>query len=372
MKAVARVLKDAAVGWVHDNAMRLSAALSLYTILSLAPLLVILIKIVGLILRNKDVARTQIMTQLTSLMGESPAHTMGAILDRSAAPGNGVFAAILSSAVLLFSATGVFIELQDSMNTIWGVEAKPRQGLWGFVRNRLLSLAMVFGVGFLLLVSMFLSTVLTTLAHRIAGNNTWLAFVGDIVVSLGFITLLFAGIFKFLPDVKLRWRHVWLGALITSLLFIVGKYALALYFKYATPTSVFGAAGSLMAVLLWVYYSGFILFFGAEFTKAWVLHEGDRVEPAAIAVKVADVQPPGSTARFRIRAPHPTRTCANGHPRLHAGTLAALASGFATGVGAAWVLWKKNPAVSLHEKAVSVSGRLNAIDDRLRRAARRQ
>jgi membrane protein len=282
------IVKETASDWSQDNAMRLSAALSLYTILSLAPLLVITIKIVGLVMQNKDSAREHLMSQLTNLMGGQAAEAVKPMLD-SGAHGSGILATVISTAVLMFSATGVFIELQDSMNTIWGVKPKPNQGIWGFIRNRLLSLGMVFGIGFLLLVSMFVSTMLTTLAQSIVGNHKWLVFIVDIAVSFGAVAVLFGAIFKFLPDVKLQWKNVWVGALFTAGMFTIGKYALALYFKYATPTSAFGAAGSLAAVLLWVYYSSFILFFGAEFTKVWTKRRNSQqIVPEPEAVKITE------------------------------------------------------------------------------------
>jgi membrane protein len=280
------ILSQTAGGWVRDNAMRLSASLSLYTILSLAPLLVITFKLVGLLLRNKDYAQEQISRQLVSLMGPQAADAIRPILESGSKPGHGVLAATISSGVLVFSATGVFAELQNAMNIIWQVQPKPNQGIMGFIRNRLLSVGMVFGIAFLLLVSMFVSTVLATMTQEIAPNTKGLAFLIDITVSFGVVSVLFAAIFKFLPDVKVPWRHVWLGAVITAALFTVGKYGLTLYFKFASPTSAFGASGSLVAVLLWVYYSSFILFFGAEFTKVWAVRHDHRISPADHARKI--------------------------------------------------------------------------------------
>ena len=289
IKSLIPVLKETVGDWMQDNAIRLSAALSLYTILSLAPLLVVTIKIVSVVWRGKDAARDQMMAQMVNLMGSDAAGAIKPMLDNGGKAGNGVLATVISSAVLLFSATGVFIELQDSMNTIWGVKPIPNQGLRNFIRNRLLSLSMVFGIAFLLLVSMFVSTVLASLAKYIVGDAGWMAIGLDIIVSFLVVAVLFAAIFKFLPDVKLAWRHVWLGAIMTAGLFTIGKYGLALYFKYGTPTSAFGAAGSLAAVLLWVYYSAFILFFGAEFTKVWsARNHGHRVVPEPNAVKVTE------------------------------------------------------------------------------------
>ena len=283
------LLKATAAGWMRDNAMRLSAALALYTIMSLAPLMVITAKIVGVVTRDAGYARDQVKAQITVLMGARVAEAVQPMLEGGARPGGGMLAAVLSTAVLLFSATGVFAELQDSMNTIWGVKPKPNQGVRDFIRNRLLSLAMVFGTGFLLLVSMFLTTAIVRLAGYLAGDARWLALTLDPLVSFVVVMVLFGGIFKFLPDVRLAWRHVGVGAALTAALFTAGKYALAMYFGYAEPTSAFGAAGSLAAVLLWVYYSSFILFFGAEFTKVWsVRHLHDAVVPQENAVKVTE------------------------------------------------------------------------------------
>jgi membrane protein len=196
---------------MQDNAMRLSAALALYTILSLAPLLVISAKVVGVITRDAGHARTQITAQIANLMGPQVAQAVQPMFEGGTRPGGGVLAAALSTAVLLFSATGVFAELQDAMNTIWGVKPKPNQGVQDFIRNRLLSLAMVFGTGFLLVVSMFLTTATVRLAGYLAGEAKWLALVLDPLASFIIVTLLFGGIFKFLPDVAAAWQHVALG-----------------------------------------------------------------------------------------------------------------------------------------------------------------
>lgn len=282
------IIKETASDWMEDNAMRLSAALALYAILSLAPLLVITTKVISLVwMSNPEKAKTLFNEQLTSLMGHDAA-TYVATFSRDMRPGAGLLATIISACILLFSATGVFAELQDSMNTIWGVKPKPNQGVWNWVRNRLLSLAMVFGIGFLLLISMFISALMTTASQQLFGRAGWIAHLGEIVLSLGIVTLLFAAIFKFLPDVKLSWRHVWTGAAITAVLFTIGKYGLAVYFKSNPPTSAYGAAGAPVAVLLWIYYSSFILFFGGEFTKVWSLHHGHRVIPDESAVVVTE------------------------------------------------------------------------------------
>lgn len=387
------LLKETASDWMEDNAMRLSAALALYTILSLAPLLVISAKVMGMILHNKASAQKQIQAQLTSLMGNmgtDAGNLINAMLRKGGESGHGLWAAIFSFAVLAFSATGVFVELQDSMNTIWGVKPKPNQGVWGFVRHRLLSLAMVFGIGFLLLVSMFISAILTTMARYIVGNAGWVAHALDIVVSLGVITLLFAAIFKFLPDVKLEWRHVWLGAVLTAVLFTVGKYLLAVYFAKAAPASAFGALGAPVAILLWIYYSAFILFFGAEFTKVWTLHHDKRVVPEEHAVKVTEED----RAQRGIPSPKRMEKALTGAPfnRLpppmaahlrhdgHHGPLKpmdyALAAGgvvagaIAGGLGARYLLGEGTKPARKHLAAVKLEERLKDVEHRLGRVSR--
>jgi membrane protein len=177
------ILKETISDWIEVKAMRLSAALALYTILSLAPLLVITLKLVGVVLRNKDYARDQITDQITDLMGWRVAEAIQPMIENAASPGAGSLAAIVSTCVLIFSATGVFAELQDSMNTIWGVKPRPNRGLRDFIRNRVVSLAMVFGTGFLLLVSMFITAALENLASYVAGNTKWLGVTLDLVVS---------------------------------------------------------------------------------------------------------------------------------------------------------------------------------------------
>ena len=274
--AVLPLLKEAASGWMRDNAMRLSAAVSFYAILSLAPLLVITLKMVGLVWKHQGIARLQITRQMTNLMGSQAAGALKPMIESGGRQGHGVLATVVSSAILLFSATGVFIELQDAMNTIWGATPRSGRRVHDFVWNRLLTLAMVFGIGLLLLLSTLFSTVLTAAATYLAGDKGWLAVVVDAIVSFGVVVILFGAVFKLLPDVKLAWKHVWLGAVATAVGFTAGKYALVVYFKYAAPVSAFGAAGSLAAVLLWVYYSSFIFFFGAELTKVWALHHTDR------------------------------------------------------------------------------------------------
>lgn len=280
------MLKQTGADWMEDKAMRLAAALALYAILSLGPLMVIALKVIAMVLGD-EAASKQLEGQLTQLMGADLAKTIQGMIAANSKEGAGVVATTVSVGLLLFTATGVIGELQDAMNTIWEVKPKANQGVWGFIRTRLLSAGMIVGIAFLLLTSMFVSTLVTTMAEKIAGKeNAWLGFAIDAGLSLAVVTVLFAAIFKFLPDVKTQWRDVWTGAAFTAALFIVGKYALAFYFAKAAPTSAFGAAGSLVALLLWIYYTSMILFFGAEFTQVYAKAHGRWIEPDDHAVKV--------------------------------------------------------------------------------------
>lgn len=283
------MLKQTALDWYEDKAMKLSAALALYTILSLAPLLVITIKVLSVIFGQR-VAAGQVQQQMDMLIGPAGSDAVSDMIGHASQPGSGVVATAVSFVILLFSASAVFGELQDSLNTIWEVRTRPDVSWWVTIRKRLLSMGMVFVVAFLLLVSLFVSTALTAVTGRLVGDAGWVALTTDAVVSVIVVSLLIAMIFRLLPDVRLRWRDVIVGALITGVLFKAGQYVLGLYFRYGSSTSAYGAAGSFVAVLLWVYYSAWILFFGAEFTQAWVKGHGRRIVPDADAVKVTDNQ----------------------------------------------------------------------------------
>jgi membrane protein len=274
LASIGLLFRKAASEWYADNALRLSAAVSFYAVLSLPPLLVIVVRVMGTA-HASQFAREQIIKQTTNLMGSQVADAIKPIIESNATQNPGHLATAISTVVLLFSATSVFIELQNSMNGIWGVEFNARKKnlarpvVLTFIRTRLLSLAMVFGLGFLLVLSMFISGILTAFQQRIADVDRWPAYLTGMAISCTVEFILFGVIFKFLPDVQLRWKNVWLGALIAAILFSAGRFGLAIYFKYARINDIYGAVGSLMAVLTWIYYSSFSLFFGAEFTKVW-------------------------------------------------------------------------------------------------------
>lgn len=279
-----QLLKQSTSDWLEDRAMRLAASLAFYTMLSLAPLLVLAIKIVGRLF-GQDFARDQVKAYANQWMGPKAASAVSGMLSYNL--GHGLLATSISAVVLIVSASAVFGELQDSLNTIWEVKPKPGRGLWGIIQDRFLSFVLVLGSCFLLLVSLIVSTILAAVTgHGHHQGITWETF--NFVVSIAVITILFALIFKYLPDVKVRWRDVWVGAIATAVLFTIGKFLLGWYLGRAASTSIYGTAGSVMAVLLWVYYSAQILFFGAELTQAYAHQTRDRVRPTENAVPVTE------------------------------------------------------------------------------------
>jgi membrane protein len=284
------LLKQTFQEWLQDKAPELGAALAYYTVFSLAPLVLVLLSIVGVLFRDDPAgAWNKVTQQMSYFLDPSAVQVVQNIAQSASQPGKSTIAMIIGIALALFGATGVFGQLQDALNTIWGVKAKPGAGIWGFLRVRFLSFAMVAGVCFLLLVSLTLEGVLKGFSDYVQS-----VFPGGIVVSLtaylifdfAVIVLLFAMIFKFLPDVKIQWRDVWIGAVMTGLFFAIGKWALGLYLSSAAAGSAYGAASSLITLLLWVYYSSQILLFGAEFTQVYADRAGRGVEPADYAVRI--------------------------------------------------------------------------------------
>jgi membrane protein len=287
-RAVAQLLKEAATSWVEDNAPSMGAALSYYTLFSIAPLLLIAISVAGLVF-GQDAAQGEIMEQLSGLMGRDSARTIEQMLQAANEPATGTLGALVGLVVLLVGATTVFAELESSLNRIWRAPDRPNVGgLWGFLRARLLSLGMILGIGFLIMVSLLFSAALAALGKWWGawfGGWVTLAAVLNVLVSFFFVTAGFAMIYKWMPRVHLVWRDVWVGAFLTALLFTIGKAAISLYIGRSGVASVFGAAGSLVVVLLWVYYSAQIFLFGAEmawvYARRWGSLRGLREAPLA-------------------------------------------------------------------------------------------
>jgi membrane protein len=284
------LLKEAGREWLEDKAPRLGAALAYYTALSIAPLLVIAIFIAGLAF-GKEAAQGYLLDQIRGLVGVQGGEAIETMIAHANQPRTGSLAAVLGVITLLAGAAGVVGQLQDALNTIWEVVPKPGRGVIGFLKDRFLSLAMVLGFGFLLLVSLILSTVLTALGTFFVGLMPAAApalEVANFVISLAVTALLFAMIFKLLPDAEIAWGDVWIGAALTALLFTLGKFLLGLYLGRSGITSTYGAAGSLVALLVWVYYSAQIVFFGVEFTKAYANRFGSRIVPSQDAVPLTE------------------------------------------------------------------------------------
>ena len=276
--------------WLEDKAPQLGAALAYYTVFSLAPLILVLLAIVGLIFSNDPGgAWKKITEQMSYFLDKSGVEVVQNIAQKAAQPNKSLLATIIGILLALFGASGVFGQLQDALNTIWGVKAKPGGGILGFLRSRFLSFAMVGGVCFLLLVSLTLESVLKGFSHYIQGvlpGGIVIAIAVYWIFDLAVVILLFAIIFKFLPDAKTQWRDVWIGAALTAIFFALGKWALGLYLGSGSAASAYGAASSLITLLLWIYYSSQILLFGAEFTQVYACRAGRGVEPDEHAIRL--------------------------------------------------------------------------------------
>ena len=269
--------------WSMDKAPKLGAALSFYTIFSLAPLLVIIISVAGLIF-GEDAARGEIVQQIEGLIGREGATIVQTALKNTSNSESGIIAILISLITSIIGSTIVFVELQDSLDLIWRVKPKPGRSLiHGLIRDRLLSFTVVIGSGFLLFVSLIISAVISSLNHFINENLIvipfWMLEQINNLISFGIVYVLFAMIYKILPDVHNSWSDVWIGSLITSVLFVLGKYLIGIYIGTSTLSSTYGAAGSLVVLLLWVYYSAQIIFLGAEFTAVYAEKYGSGIKP---------------------------------------------------------------------------------------------
>jgi membrane protein len=327
------LLKQTISEFGNDKAPRLGAALAYYTIFSLAPLLLIVIAISGLAFGH-DAAQNKIFEQLRGVLGPAAAASVQDMVANAAKPKSGTVATIIGIVTLIFGASGVFGQLKDALNTIWDVEPKAGGGMMILVKDRFLSFAMVLGVGFLLLVSLVIDTAITAIGtyagdHLPGGDVLWHA--AELVFSLCVITVLMGMIFRLLPDLKIEWRDVWLGAAITSFLFVLGKFALGIYFAKSAVGSSFGAAGSLVIILLWVYYSAQIVLFGAEFTQVYA-----RTHESLKATKQAEAPP----APIPVVVLKPSS--AGGVAKLLVGGAAGLIIGLIAGLASAIVLVVKS------------------------------
>lgn len=277
----------------EDNCTSMSAAIAYYTLFSLPPLLVILVGVAGAVF-GAEAVQEQITGQVGGLVGDQGGAEIETMIRNAGDLGGGsVVGKVLGLLALLFGATGAFGQLQQSLNRAWEVRPDPAgSGINNFIGKRVLSFGMVLTVAFLLVVSLAVSALLsglfTSVESAIGPAGAVFAWIGEVVVSLGIFTLLFAAIFKLLPDAEITWRDVWVGALATSLLFIVGKFAIGFYLGRSDPGAAFGAAGSVVVILVWLYYTALLLLAGAEFTQVWAKRYGSRIEPADDAVRVVE------------------------------------------------------------------------------------
>ncbi len=282
-----QIINEAAKEWQADKASRLGAALAFYSTFSIGPLLILTIAVAGMVF-GEEAAQGELLGQLRGLIGDEGAKALQAMLASAQKPAASRTAAIVGAVMLVVGATGLFGALQDALDTVWEVQPKPGRGIWGILQERFLSFTMILGSAFLLLVSLIINTVLTAMSGYF-GRWHKIGLVGqpiDMLVSFAVITLLFAMIFKYLPDAIVAWRDVWFGAAVTSLLFAVGKFGIGLYLGHSAIASAYGAAGSLAVLLVWLYYSAQIFLFGAELTRAHARRFGQGIIPAANAERV--------------------------------------------------------------------------------------
>ena len=304
LKDLFPLLKEAFTAFGQTKCARLAAALSYYTIFSIAPILIVVISIAALFFNAAD-ARADIIAQISQVVGPTGAEAIGEILTNANKGGKGgnIIATVIGFATILLGATGLFAALQDSLNTIWGVEPKPDAGIFVMIKARLLSFVMVLGIGFMLIVSLVASVAVKAAADWLGamlGGAEWIAPVLNVVLFFALLTLFFALMFKILPDAEIQWHDVWVGAGITSILFSVGKFALSWYLSRPGTASAYGSAGALVVLLLWINYASQILFFGAEFTKVYANRFGSKIEPEDHAQEIL----PEHRAAQGI-APHP-------------------------------------------------------------------
>jgi membrane protein len=299
------LLKDTFREWNEREPFNNSIIIAYYTIFSLPGLLVIIVNLAGYFF-GAEAVTNQISTQIGGLVGGDTAKDIQEMIaNASQSKGKGL-ATVLSIATLLFGATGVFYQLQQILNKMWEVQPKPKQKIVKLIKDRFFSFGLILVIGFIMLVSLVLSAAVTSLSDWFSNNVSEglviLFSVLDIILSVGIVTLLFAAIFKFLPDAKIKWKDVWVGAILTAVLFVVAKFLLGLYFGQSNPGSTYGAAGSIILIMLWVSYAGLILLFGAEFTKVYADTYGTKVEPAENAISTQGQNENGAIVNKKTEA----------------------------------------------------------------------
>ncbi|HJP63599.1 MAG TPA: YihY/virulence factor BrkB family protein [Mucilaginibacter sp.] len=292
-KQLWKVIVATFVGFINDNGLKLSASLAYYTVFSIAPLIILLISITSLVLRHYNFNDT-VYAQIQHFMGKDAALQLQEIVTHLALSGKTGTALIAGVVILLLGASSMFIEIQDSLNIIWRVKAKPKKGWLKLLQNRFLSFSLIIGLGFLLLASLIVNIAVNALSERLVhffpAVTVTLFDLINLAITLIVIAVLFSIIFKFLPDVKIKWRDVRSGAIFTALLFMLGQYLIGMYLKYTAQGSAYGAAGSIIIILVWIYYTAAILFIGAEFTQVYAEAIGSSIEPAEYAVHIEQTE----------------------------------------------------------------------------------
>jgi membrane protein len=285
------VLKQTANEFVEHKALKLSASLAYYTIFSLAPMLIVIIALCSLFF-GREAIEGRVYNELNEFIGKTAALQIQEVIKNTSASRNNIVATIIGLVTLIVGATGVFSEIQDSINMIWGIKVIPKRGWVKMLANRVLSFSMVISIGFLLMVSLLINAVVAAfndrLTHYFPHLTLYLFHLVNYLLTFGIITLLFAIIFKVLPDAKIKWKDVTVGAVFTAFLFILGKLAITFYLGKSTLGLAYGAAGSIIIILIWVYYSSIILYFGAEFTQVYARKHGGEIIPSGYAVLIYD------------------------------------------------------------------------------------
>jgi membrane protein len=292
-KGIIEVLKNSFSGFSDDKVTKLSASLAYYTIFSMAPLLIVIISLCGLFL-GREAVEGKVYEQLAGFVGSDTGKQLQDIIKNASVQGKGRLAFIIGTITLLVGATTVFAEIQDSINMIWGLKPKPKKGWLKMLQNRFLSFSVIVSLGFLLLVSLSITTLIDGFSQRLQDYfpevTVVIFYIINIALTLAIVTSIFAVIFKVLPDAKIKWKDVFAGAFTTALLFMVGKFAISFYISKSNVGSTYGAAGSLIVLLLWIYYSSIILYFGSEFTKAYAVKFGSEIHPNHYAVTTKTVE----------------------------------------------------------------------------------
>jgi len=312
VSGIVSILKCTATQFIENNSLRMAAALAYNAIFSLPPLLLIVVTAASTLAKEEAVTG-KLFQQLDGLVGAKAAASIQEAIRSFNQTQQGGISAVIGVATLIFAATTFFVTLQESINSIWNVKASPSTtagSAWNFIRDRLLSFGLILSVAFLLLISFVISALLsffTDYLTRLLPNITLVLIrIFDFAVSLGITTLLFAMIYRYLPDAIIRWRDTWIGALITGLLFLLGKYLISFYIATSDPGSAYGAAGSLIILLVWIYYSSLIIFFGAEFTQEFAAAYGQRVQPKAHAVRIETREIPAGESVDEIATGRPS------------------------------------------------------------------